>query len=203
MPAPPKFGDAAGDIGIIEVFGKGEAENFPQADGHIAVTGKIEIDVQHIGRGVHPAVQHRGLGGSLIHRDKLIKHIGDEDLFTQAQHKALRACGDHGRGGAAFLKLGFDIGIADDGPRDELREHGDIGAEVDEIALGGHGAPVDIHHITEDLEGVEADANGQRHPQKRHRKAGHGIEAADEEIGVLAVAQKQQAEKDRGGQKEL
>lgn len=29
---------------------------------------------------------------------------------------------------------------------------------------------------------------GQRHPQKRHRKAGHGIEAADEEIGVLAVA---------------
>ena len=55
--------------------------------------------------------------------------------------------------------------------------------------------PVDIHHITEDLEGVEADANGQRHPQKRHRKAGHGIEAADEEIGVLAVAQKQQAER--------
>ena len=194
MPTPPELGGAAGDVGIVEIFGKVKAKDLSQADRHIAVAGKIEIDVQHIGGGVHPAIQHRGLSGGFIHRNELIQHIGDEHLFGKSQHKALRTGGNHIGGGAALLKLRLDIGIADNGPCNKLREHGDVSAEVDQIALGGNGTAVDVHHIAEDLKGVEADTDGQRHPQKRHRKTGDGIEAADKEIGVLAVAQKQQAE---------
>ena len=46
MPAPPELGDAAGNVGVIEVFHKLKAQNFTKADGHIAVAGKIEKQLQ-------------------------------------------------------------------------------------------------------------------------------------------------------------
>ena len=203
VPAAPEFGDAAGDIGIIEVFGKAKAEDLPQADGHIAVPGKIEVDVQRVGHSIHPGEQHRGLAALLVDGDELIQHIGQQHLFGKAQHKPLRPRCRLPQAVPPFGKLRFNIGIAHNGPGDELREHGDIGRQIDEIALCPDRPAVNIHHIAEDLEGVKADADGQRHPQQRDRKPGNGIEAFQEKIGVFAVAQQQKAEQDRGGQTKL
>ena len=46
MPTPPKFCNAAGNIGIVEVLRKCEAEHFAKADCHQRITGKIKIDLK-------------------------------------------------------------------------------------------------------------------------------------------------------------
>ncbi|EKC67359.1 acetyltransferase, gnat family protein, partial [human gut metagenome] len=58
--------------------------------------------------------------------------------------------------------------------------------------------PVHVDDIAEDLEGIEADADGQGHPQQRHRQPGDGVEAGDQKVGILAVGQHPQAQ--HGGQ---
>ena len=58
MPTAPEFGNGLGHIGMVEVFDKVEAKYPTQADGHIAVAGKIEVDIQGKGDGIHPVKQH-------------------------------------------------------------------------------------------------------------------------------------------------
>jgi len=60
MPAPPELGDRAGDIRIVKVFGEMEAEHLPHADGHVGVTGEVEVDLEGEGADTEPC---RG-GGS-------------------------------------------------------------------------------------------------------------------------------------------
>ena len=58
MPAAPIFGNAAGDIGIIEVFGENEAENVAQTNGHIGITGEVKVELQGIEQNGCPVAQH-------------------------------------------------------------------------------------------------------------------------------------------------
>ena len=50
MPAPPEIGDAAGNIGHIEVHGEIEAQHLAHTDAHQRVTGEIKIQLQGIGQ---------------------------------------------------------------------------------------------------------------------------------------------------------
>ena len=203
MPAPPKLRDARGDVGIVEVLKIAEAEDAPKADGHVAVAGEIEIDVQHAGGGVEPVKEYGAVGARLERRDKLVKDVRQQDLFAQPQYEAPRAGGDVREGMGAMLQLRGNVRVAHDGAGDELREHGDIGGKVDEITLRLHVAAVDVHHIAEDLKGVEADADGQRHAEQRNMQPRERVKAGEEEVRVLAVAQKSQTEHERERQKEL
>ena len=45
VPAAPKLRDTFGQVGIVEILNKMKAQNPAQANGHIRITGKIEIDV--------------------------------------------------------------------------------------------------------------------------------------------------------------
>ena len=66
MPAPPELRNGAGNIGIIEVFREREAENVPQADGHVRIAGKIEENLKRVGQRAHPRHrrgQSRGIFG--------------------------------------------------------------------------------------------------------------------------------------------
>ena len=51
--------------------------------------------------------------------------------------------------------------VADDGPGDELREKADVQQQVEIAALNRHLSPVPVDDIGQNLEGVEADADGQ------------------------------------------
>ena len=53
--------------------------------------------------------------------------------------------------------------VLDDGPGDQLGEHGDEGAEVHHAPLDRRVLPVHVDGVAHGLEGVEGDADGQGH----------------------------------------
>ena len=124
-----------------------EPEDAAQTDSHIAVAGKVEIEVQHIGRRVQPDEQHGSLCAAFISGDQLVEDIGQQHLFGKAENEAASAVGGIGQRVVAVLQLGGNVGVPDDGPGDELREHGHIGGKVDKVPLGGHIAPVHVNDV--------------------------------------------------------
>ena len=54
------------------------------------------------------------------------------------------------------VQLGRDIPILDDGARDELGEHDNISAEVDDVVLSLYLPAVDINGVGKGLEGVKS-----------------------------------------------
>ena len=50
MPPAPEFRNAAGYVGIVEVFRVMEPQHPAHADGHIGIGGKIQVNVQRIGQ---------------------------------------------------------------------------------------------------------------------------------------------------------
>jgi len=46
MPALPKFDDTGRFKWTVEVFGQGDLEEARHPDGHVAVTAKVEIELQ-------------------------------------------------------------------------------------------------------------------------------------------------------------
>src|SRR5699024_10746099 len=75
MPAAPVFAHALGQVGIIEVFGQFQTKEAADADGHIAVTGKVKIQLQHVGN----VAQHQNGGRQRFGRD------GNNPLIDQCQ----------------------------------------------------------------------------------------------------------------------
>ena len=59
------------------------------------------------------------------------------------------------------VQLGRDIPILDDGACDELGEHDNISAEVDDVVLSLYLPAVDINGVGKGLEGIKADAQRQ------------------------------------------
>ena len=60
VPAPPEVLDAARQIGVVEVFREMEAEHLADADGHRAVAGEVEEQLQRVGAAANPGVDQRG-----------------------------------------------------------------------------------------------------------------------------------------------
>ena len=88
VPATPELRDACGDIRIVEVFGKTEAENASESYRHIGIPGKIEIDVQHICRGVQPIKQHGFLAVRLEFGHEKCRRICKKYLLCKSDGKA-------------------------------------------------------------------------------------------------------------------
>ena len=79
--------------------------------------------------------------------------------------------------------------VPDNGPRHQLGEHGDIGAEGYHIPLGGSVLPVDIDGVTHGLEGEKRDADGQGQSQSGNGNAGDQGEVGGEEVPIFKKAQ--------------
>lgn len=56
----------------------------------------------------------------------------------------------------------FDVGIANDGTCDELREHCDVHAEIKRVFLCFNFTAVDVDDVSDCLQGKKRDADGQR-----------------------------------------
>ncbi len=72
--------------------------------------------------------------------------------------------------------------VFDDGARDQLREHGDIGAEGDDVLLHVRVSPVDVDKVTHRLEGVERYADGQGQIWLADGRAEDGVYIGDDKI---------------------
>ena len=197
MPPPPEFGDAGGNVGIVEVLREVKPEDAAQADGHVAVAGEVEIEMKNVSRRVEPGEEDGGLRAVFVGGDQFIEDIGQQHLFGKADDEAAGAVSGVGQGVGPVLQLGGDVGIPDDGSGDQLGEHCHVGRQVDEIPLGGCVAPVNVDDVAQNLKGVEADADGQGYVKQGEGQPCETVEAADEEIGVFAVAQQTKA--DGGG----
>ena len=88
MPAPPELRSGAGDERVVEVFAEVEAEDLSEADRHIGIAGKVEVDLEHIRRGVEPCEKDRLLRRALEHAHELAENICDEDLFRKPRREA-------------------------------------------------------------------------------------------------------------------
>ena len=205
VPPPPELLDGGADVGVVEVFQKLEAEHAPQADGHVAVAGEVEVDLQAVAQRPqpgHPDVQLLGGGGK--HQ---VRHaaggVGQKQLLPQAQHKPAHTVGGELRGGLPVVDLVRHIVVDDDGPGDELGEEGDIQRQLHD-AFGAH-LPVTVHvdHIGQALEREKGDADRQGDACQGDLQGKDLVHRGEEEVGVLKQGQHPQVEHHRQGQHQL
>src|SRR5882672_1151495 len=99
----------------------------------------------------------------------------------------------------AVADLAADVLEADDRARDQLREHGKVDGERQDVALGRGAAPVDIDQVGNRMEGVERDAG--------RKVLGQGVEApgdeAQQEYRVLEENQPGQIDCQAEGERRL
>ena len=203
MPAAPEFGDAFGQIRIVEVFDKMKPEDPAQADGHVGIAGEIEIDLEGKGKGVHPVKQHRRLGAFPEEADQQGEVVRQDDLLAQARQKTPQTQIYILPVRVSVLQFSCHIHIADDGTGNQLGKQGYIGSKGDGIFLSRNGTPVDVDGVAEALEGIEADAHRQGQPQKGNSQAGNSIDTANKEVRVFEKAQQSQTDDHRHRQPEF
>ena len=199
MPALPELHDGLGDIGVVEVLHKLKADHPPQAHGHVAVAGEVEVNLEGIGRQAQPGPHH----GQFLpgHGEEGVPHaadgVGQEHLLGKAHGKPLHAGDEFPQALLPVHQLLSHGLVLDDGAGDQLGEQGDEGAEGDDVLLHRRILAVDVNGIGHGLEGVERDADRQRDAEEGQAPAGDGVDAAHKEIPVLEKEQNGQIEKHR------
>jgi hypothetical protein len=131
VPSSPEFGNASGNIGIIEIFGEFEPNHSANAYGHIGVARKIKVDLKGISQdpdpgGISPQTR-------IVHGEDgigLQSHlIGNQNLLCQSNAKPVETHQLIIRGVvlASVGDLISQIVVANDGAGNQLRKEYDIG----------------------------------------------------------------------------
>ena len=201
MPAPPELGDGGGGVRVAEVLRGGEAEHGGKTDGHVAVTGEIEVDLHEAGQSAQPAGADVPAAPQGEH---LARHCrgggGEEDLLGKADDKPPQAQGQLPGARLPGGKLGGEPAEAGDGPRRHLREKGHIQQNIQKGPGRPAGPPAYIHHVGDALEGKEGDAQGQRPAQKRQLLTQQIAQGEGEEVQIFEGSQDGQMAGDGSGQ---
>ena len=168
MPAPPEFSNRGGAVRIIEVFRECESEQPPHADCHIAVTGKIIVDLKRIAECAEPC---RRECQRIRHAEYRIRNqpdrVRNQQLFRKPEDHSADA-------GCCLLRCGAACGqsvlnglITHNRSCNQLREECDIKQQAEVIALrfcfvSGH-----IHDIRDGLKHKKGNADRQTESQHR------------------------------------
>lgn len=198
----PEVLHGLGDIGVAKVFREGESEHFTQTNCHVGITGEVKVDLEGVADDAQPGlgrVKSRGWGG----KDAVCyfrQSVGDEYFFGKADDEALYAFAESREAYAPFFQLFVDIAVAYDRACYELRETGDIAAEVNEFTGGWYSSPVNIDDIAQALEGEKADAYRQGDMLPVAWFCLQNIQ--NEEIGVFEVCQETEVKEQRSNEKD-
>ena len=188
VPALPELGHRAGDIGIVKVLLKAEAEHAPQADGHVGIAGKVKIDLQAVAQRAQPGHGRRELPRPRQGEGPLRRHgevVGQQDLLGKAQNKALDPLLEALRVHAAASDLLRHAVVAHDGAGDELGEKGDVQPQIQDVALHLSRPPVHVDAVGERLEGEKGNADGQAQPHRFHAQPQQGVQVFNGEVQIL------------------
>ena len=202
MPAPPEIGDGGSQVGVVEVLFIPEAHHQPHADGHVGVGGEVQIDLEGVGQ----APQPQGDGGSGLEGGQILglvrqgaaedglggdgaAHVCQQHFLRQAGHKPVNAVAHVLAVHVAGEDLLAHVLVADDGPGDALMEQRDVQKQPPEFGLGRHLLAVHVHHVGQQLEGVEGDADGQGDLGHNLRPAEPAVGLSQQEGGVLKEGQ--------------
>ncbi|MNO93249.1 hypothetical protein D3C76_848460 [compost metagenome] len=200
VPAPPELGDRLADVRLLEVFHEAETHHQAQADGHVAVTGEVEIQLRGIRQGAEPGIARaRVLQGKAVvghHR----QGVGDEDFLDETLHEPRAALGELVEGVGAVVELVGQVAETQHGAGDQVREDRHERREVDQVAGGRGVAAVHVDDVADRLEDVERDTDRQQHVGEDERlktdRRHHRVDAVDAEVGVLEVAEDAQVHRD-------
>ena len=163
VPALPEFAQAVTDIGVAEIARQRNPEHPRQADGHLAVAGEIEIDLQGEHRGGEPggiAIEPPRVGKQLISQGRQV--VGEQNFLDQPcqedQAAQLHVPGSQRR---QIFQLFHQFRGTQDGTGDHVREKCDVQAPGTKRDGMGPLAAIHVYHHRQHVEGVEADAQRQ------------------------------------------
>src|SRR3954468_18365902 len=149
MPTPPKFGDRLGDIGIIKIERKIDADHQAKADRHVRVTGEVEIDLEAIADGGEPSqrrieVLRRDLVDGV---DRNRQRVGDQRLLSKADNEELESKRELLERDDALVNFLGDSAEPHNRTGDQLRKHRDVEEHLDGIAFGFEVAAINIDEV--------------------------------------------------------
>lgn len=90
VPAAPELRSRLGNIRIVEVFRQAEAENPPQANGHIRIAGEIKVELESVGDAAQPGQGHgQPVSGGKGRVGNDTQGVGQQHLLGKAEAKAV------------------------------------------------------------------------------------------------------------------
>ena len=204
MPAPPEIRDGIRGVGVQEILWRPEAEDAPQADGHIAVTGEIEVDLHQVGQSPQPAQgeAQRRAGAENRVRD-LGGGSGQDQLFSKADDETAKALPQVLPAPLTLPQLAAEFRESGDGAGGELGEKGDIQQQPEKAAGAAGRVPPGIHDVGDALEGEEGDAQGRGEAQAGPAGLRQGKHQGEEKAEILEGPQKRQVQNNGGSRQGL
>ena len=194
MPPPPELLDRFGDIGQVEILLEGEAEHPAQADGHVAVAGEIEVDLQGVTHRPQPGQPQVQLPRR--HGEHRVRHppggVGQQQLFGKARDEPPQPRQGQLRRQGPAVDLPGHVVVLDDGPRDELGKKGDVQQQPAQAFGARVRVPVHVQGVAQPLEGEKGDADGQGQPRQGDGQAEGGVQGGGEEVQVFERPQQEQ-----------
>ena len=182
VPPPPVFADGAGKVGVVEVFRQGDTEEFSDADGHIAVAGKVKIQLHHIRR-VAQHQNRRGQRGGRHGGDPCVNQrqlVRNQRFFGQPQHQPLDAVAEAvGRDTAlcaAGVKLRGLLAVADNRAGRAMAEEGQKHRKPEGAFFRFGAARSHIRAVADGREHIEADAQRQGGGECRQQPGRNRVE---------------------------
>ena len=168
VPAAPELRDIARFIRRIEVQRQAHAEQARQADGHVGISGEVEIQLEGVRQNPAPGDQQRG-GGRVIEQRRRIwaDIVGNQHFFCQADEKDGAADGDiPGREAkdAPVRELRHHFLVVQYGAGNQMGEVRDKQQIVDKTAFLRL-APIGIDQKSDLGERKKRDPDGQHHVQ--------------------------------------
>ena len=154
MPSAPEFGQVIRDIGEVKVLQEVESKHASQTDRHIRVTVEIKIQLESVAERSHPRHADGIISGGEGHIRHFGKHIGQKNLFVEAEKKAHDSLLEVIRRNMTLIDLVHDRGITDDRAGDQLGKQRDIESEIGRVLLCVN-PPVYVHNIAERLKRKE------------------------------------------------
>lgn len=196
MPALPEIRKAGSPERRLEVGGDLYIHHPRHADGHVTVTGKIEVQLQAVADGHQPAI-HQGQAGSIV---KAMCHIGNEAVCDK--HFFTQADDEKGQPPGQVLpvrllqpvigELGHHGLVVEDGACQQMGEEGNEEGIAYEVMLPRH-SHIAVQKVDHLGDGKEGDAQGQHQLQKRQLRP-QKVQVLNEEIQIFIEAQQADVE---------
>ena len=185
MPALPEICDAVRDKRIVEVFREVEAQHAAEADRHIGITGKVEVDLESVSNRAQPSGEHSRCGLCGGYFPEKADVVGEQDLLGETADEAACAFRKQIRRVIAVFQFFGNALIADDGTGNQLREERDVGSEVQQIFLCVDFTAVDINRVAHRLKGIKRNANRQWQVRLWEISTEQAVQRGDQKIAVF------------------
>lgn len=225
MPPAPELLRVLRLVGRVEVLREVEAHEQSDSDGDVGVSGEVGIDLKRVGKEGEEVLE-------TAEKQRVVEDTVNEiDGEVVAEYNLLRQAVEYPKDRDAELppaeaerlvNLRDKLLGAHDRTGDQLREEGNIEAEVQQVADRNYLAAIDVRGVGDDLEDIETDADGQDDAADietsalgkavadicediEYAEAGaeEVVDHVGEEIGVLEVREQPEVDDDRERQPRL